>query len=593
MREPVHMIEDSATHGRLGVAILLVSALALASCDRPKPVYVQRLYLEELHEGPDEVRVVVRFLDDHSNPVDPADPAALVPVVKGRPVGEVTGVSPVVEAGLALALVVPEEAGPGLFDLERAVYGQVLEHLGPGVEVAVVDRDEPAELLPVSRAKERLAGARPPAPPVSAAVRPSRHWVDMPFDRMTAALSTLAEAEGASRRVALVLLEGREVGSRWNAMARMAAAEDVQLHVVVAPLQGESPAKGRIEFPLVVYPMEHRGAVRDVVSAVVQGVAGGHVVTLDTDARGLDLVDGFGLRARLPRGGWEEFTMPTPGFPPATLSLEHLTPVEGEGFWMDALASDARGLPIELAPGDVRVFIDDLPAPRLATEPPAPEPFAVALMPAMPGSVDEAQAQVEAMAAAIEALPDGSVATLAPIGGQRFGEHRFTADLQGLLRQVRGLERPAVAPARDVETDIQSLVFHAGKEPSGHRRAILLLTGTAALRRLRGAGRGVYRLHAMLAMLHRKGWALYWVAMGPQERIGKLGRRIRNKTGGGLWTVASWAELPRVVSRVIRANSRPLRIGLATGLPLPELRERMEARMAYMGWLVTTSEASQ
>ncbi len=577
--------------------LALLALLVPLGCGGPPPVYLQQIYVDSVQPLPNgAARLVLRFLSDDGEPAAAPDPAALTPVVQGVPVGRVVSLSPVRDRGLYLALVLPSYLGEPLFEPSRVGLQRLVSALGPSDRVLLVAYTplaEPRWLSP-SEAGAALAALPPPPPTDDAAAALRRAgqgpmgWAQPPTALLEQALSSLGTAGAAAPRRSLVtVLDGRVVGRSWTPVTRWAAAAGADLHVVIVPPDGRSASPGRIEPPLFVYPAPDLAALPQVFDLLEGAVVGGHVAELEVARSGVALVDGLALRARLPRGGWEEFAPAPLSTPPATLSIDDLTELGPGRYLLEARATDSRGIPLPLEVADLRADLDEVVLPLVPEPAEASGPPVLVLMPVAPESEAEVEAQRASMERAIDASGPGVRFVLAPSGQERFAASG-PFDAAAARSALAALARGPQAPLRDLESDLQEVVRLLRQQGQQEARAgVLILANARMLRQARGRGNGTYRFRSLLQLLRRTKVTPLLVAQASMWEFDGLRGPLSELAGSDLWTVSDWRELPSMAARVAQSFSRPLRASLRSERSLAELRGGLRLRFEARGRIIT------
>ena len=576
--------------------LLLGLVLLCGACSGDPPAYLHRVYVDGLvPAGPGEAAALVRFLDDEGAPAPAADAASLTPVVLGEPVGRVRAVQPLRDQGVVVALVIAAHLPQSLFEPTRVGYRRVLDALGPADRVllaAVQAAAEPQLLSPAAARRALDALAPPPGPSVLGPAMAGRRrtgpigWALAPQQLLDQSLSVLERHPDAPRRAILLVLEGRSIGRTWTPFVQAAAATGTALHLITVPPPDRSQLPGRIERPFFLYAASDVAGLPGAFDVAVQGVAGGHLVRFDTERSGLALADGFGVRTRLPRGGWQEFSTTPLETPPAVLTLGDLRPL-GPGRWaVAARATDARGEPLVVEPGGLSLWARNERLELLPEAPPAAPATALAVVVTVPEGTGEAAGQRAAIVAALDALPAGASALVATSGQLPFGPHAFDADLAGLRAKAQAAQRPLAIPARDLQADLQDLLRQTRGAAEGSGKLLLVVTGTRPLRQARGRGRGTYRFRSLLHLLRRTGVTPLWIAVGPPADYEQLRPVLRSLAGGDLWVLPTWEGVPALTTRVVHAVTSPPILVFGSDLDAPALTAELQGRVAHRGHAV-------
>jgi len=577
--------------------LLLVLALLGGACSGDPPAYLHRVYVDRVgpvHNG--RGSAVVRFLAEDGSPAPAAEPSSLTPVALGEPVGRVRSVDPLRGQGQVVALVVAAHLPQGLFEPVRVGYRRVIDALGPADRVllaAVSPEAEPRLLAPAAARRALDALAPPPGPEVLGPALAGRRrsgpvgWARAPDALLSHVFSVLAsQAAAAPRRSVLVVLEGRSVGRSWTPFLQAAAATATDLHLIAVPPPSRTQMPGRIERPFYVYSTPDLAGLPAAFDAALEGVVGGHLLRFDADRRGLALADGFGVRTRLPRGGWEEFPLAAPETPPAILTLGNLEPMDGGRWSLSARSTDARGDPLLLPPDEVSLWSQHRRLELLPDAPPTLAPPALSLVLTVPESGDEAKGQALAAAAALAVLPASASALVATSGRLPFGPYAYEQDLPALRARLESEPRPLAVPARDLQADIQDLLRQLKGKADGTRKLLLIVTGTRPLRQARGRGRGTYRFRSLLHLLRRSGVTPLWVAVAPPADYDRLRPVLRSMAGGDLWVLPTWEDVPALTRRVVESVANPTTLVFRSDLSAEQLRTSLQARTVYHGYPV-------
>jgi len=584
---------------RIVPVAMALAVLLGAACQGEPPVCLSAIYVDALRPlAAGEQQLIVRFFADDGSLAAPPPREALTPVVQGVPVGRFHSLAPVRGGGVQLVLVVDPELPAALFEPMRAAYRDLLAALGDEDRAALLTVDQEgaaasATLVPPAELRPRLDALTPsrtaPLQRLGAtAIRPGggpMGWIQAPAALLEQGLQLLATAPSTAPRRALVLLaEGRSVGRSWAPLVRWAAAAGIELHLVSVPPEGRLAAPGKIERPLYHYVADEVGSLPLVFDRVAEGVTGGHELRFRADRRGLDLLAGFAVRARLPRGGWEEFDLALLATSPATLSLDELRPLAEGRFAVTLRALTARGEPLLLAPADVALSFQGDPLPTSGPAPPPP-PLRLGILATLPDSPEEGALLRQAMLAALGELGPGDAATLAIAGVTPFGAQALTSDLDLLRGQVAGLAQQVGEPRRDLESDLVALAreLTRGEAAAEARRSVLVLSGGREVRNARGSGSGSQRALLTMQQLRRQQVVPLWVAQVPRGEYEPVRALVRDQGGGNLWTVGSGAEFVQRAGEAVRDIRRPLVLTFTSSQPLERLRQGLVAHGAYQG----------
>ena len=210
----------------------------------------------------------------------------------------------------------------------------------------------------------------------------------------------------------------------------------------------------------------------------------------------------------------------------------------------------------------------------------------LALLRALPESEEEAAAQREAIKGVLSELGPQDEALVATAGVVPFVLRPPSSDIKALLAEVDGLGQERTMPARDVEADLTDVARLLARSAKGKRLAVLLLTGLRDLRNSRGSGQGTYRFQSMLQFLRRTEVSPLWIARVPRGDYDRIRAIVQRTTGGSLWTVTRWSDMPGLARAAVAAHGHPLVLSFASDVPADELRQRLTARIAHRGRLI-------
>jgi len=489
-----------------------------------------------------------------------------------------------------LVLVLDPALGEAEAAAQRTLYADVMSGLGRADRVAVVRRHatdpevtfvEPGAEAAAAVARLRADGVRPASRGGGSPVRAPAPTalLERVFDAL--------EAGPAGRRVVVTPAAGPPDGRRWQALTARAAAVGADLHVLGFAAAGRRPPRARVAEPLYVFPVDIAADTTAISAALREAVAGGMWAAFDVDLPPVGLVDGFALRARLPRGGWEDF-----GIAPLETSLG--------GLWLDGVSAGAKGRCVAelrvmdaarrgILPGrgEVSLQLGDLPASALSVEAGAPPVLLVIVYDRLGGEGDGIVALRAAAREALRKLGPADRAILAA-AGQGYPEAPDQLAPAEALRDVETARWPAARAPRDVLADLEELRRRLGVAPPARRVALLVLSGPAALRSLESAGGVSPRLRGLLAEWRRGATTLLWAVAAPAGRSERAAAEI-TRAGGALRLAGDARGLTAAAGALAERYRTALALGFDCGKGAHDVAPRVRARVALLGRLLESA----
>ena len=564
----------TAKRRRLPPALLCL--LACGCRGEPAP-YLHALHVEalDLSAHPD-VRARVRLVREDGRPAPAPESRSVSAVVQGKPLPDWPEWSPVAGSGVRLVLLAGLDLGEQVVAAQRDLFAAALGSLtgrdravifplgaGPEQPLRFV---EPASLAP-SVAGLRASGeaAAPPkaGPPARAPA---------PVAAIARALAAL-EAEPPGRRVVVVPVMGPPDGRRWKALGASAAAAGADLHVLGFAPRGRRSPRSRVAEPLYVFPVDLEGDTKATAAALAEAIGGGMWAQVRSDRPPVEVAQGFALRARLPRGGWEDFALAHLEAAPGRVALDAVKPA-GPGACMALVRVADSALRSRTAgPGEVALGFGA--ERRLATRVvPALSPVSVIVVyDRLPGADGGLPLLRRAAQAALAALGAGDRAAAVP-SGRSYADVPALLPRSGALEAVDLLTWPDERAPRDLLADLEELLRRLAAAAPTERRALLVLSGPGALRSLESAGSTSPRLRQLLADLRAAAVTLLWAAAAPEGRAERAASEVAR--AGGLLALAGGTEgLPAVAAGLVAG----FREATAATFPCPEGAEAVASSL--------------
>ena len=264
-----------------------------------------------------------------------------------------------------------------------------------------------------------------------------------------------------------------------------------------------------------MFPVDVEHPLDEAAAALREAVAGGSWASFEAEPPPVALAAGLALRARLPRGGWEDFA-PAPVRSGSGRLLAARLRAAGEGrCTLRVRLEDASGrtLPVREGRVGVRVGASELVAARLA--PDASARTLIVVVDPLPAPGGGLPALLAAAGGALEELGAGDLAAVLP-SGTSLGTPPTLLPRGDALRAMRGLRWPARRAPRDLLADLDELrrrlPFAATARPLG----LLVLSGP--VRPVEAVGAASPRFRRLLADWRRAGGAVLWATVGPGGR---------------------------------------------------------------------------
>ena len=479
-------------------SLLLTAALvccAWTGCRGEPPPYVHTLYVESLDTHvAGKARLRVRLVQADGRPAPAPDSRSVRPVARGR----------VIADSLAWRAVKPDEVSvvmvpdPGLSDAAKRAEATIAAAL-EGRAGSMVRLPPSAQPVPPPRALP--GGARAVAP----------------VAELAKAFALLAERPSGGRRLVIVSTRGGPVGRMWTHQSALALSVGADLVVLAFSPKGRGTPRPRAVHPLFVFPIDPAADLTPMVDAVTELVSGGMWAVFDTALSPVELSADLALRAGLPRGGWEEFSLAPLEIPALQVVVDRVRAAAPGRCEVDVRVLDASGRPRLTSPGEVAYELGGSPQPAGAVDQADRPGSVLVVVGARVGDAPATRALVDAALAGFEGT---DLARVDDDGDSPAAASGFLP-IQSLRPDLAALSLPSAKGRGDLYARLDELErrWGADMEAAPGGATLVVLSTLQAVRGVETVGRSSPRFHATLDRWRARGVVPVWAVLSPAAEL--------------------------------------------------------------------------
>lgn len=542
--------------------LVAVGGHCLSGCRTEPPPYLHTVYVEALDTSDPTVgRLRVRLVQADGRPAPAPAPRSVIPVAGGRALAQSLSWRPVERGDVSVVVV----SDPGLDETGRKAATEIT-----------------AALEGIAGEVHRFGDGEATGTPMAL---PGGTRAKAPVRALEAAFTWLEGRPEGGRRVVIASVRGNASGRIWNRQAARALAAGADLLVLAFGRPGRGAPRPRAVHPLFVFPVDPTADLADVTGAVRETVAGGMWAEFATDLPPVEVASGLALRAKLPRGGWEEFALAPVETAPLRVVVDSVRPADPGVCRVGIRVLDPADRPVKLGPGAVAY---ETAAGRLKATPDAPGQPRAAVIVIDPYLQDGAALRALADAA-LQGLTDADQAALLIAGPSAQGAPIPALRSAGLVRAEAAALAPGPANAQvdlfaHLEEVDRLLGRAAADQPGG--ASLIVLSGLHPVRAVEAVGAPSARLGAALTRWRRRGVVPLWAVLSPAAELRRFPLALARIGGVGV----AGRQPGTVASRLSAAMSARHADHHAT-VPCPDgadgVSRRLSVRAAWRGRTAT------